>query len=114
VRGEGLFNERRFWEAHDAWEAAWRIEHGDVRRMLHGLIQIAAGCHHAVSTGRPHGAVKLLGSGLEKLQSLPDMGGLALERFRRDVAGTLDAARAWQKGAGDRFDAGRLPRLERR
>jgi uncharacterized protein len=112
AQGQALFNAGRFWEAHEAWEAAWRVERGDVRRMLHGLIQVAAGCHHALVTGRAAGAVKLLASGLEKLESLPDdLGALALERFRRDVARTLEAARSWQSGERDQVDACALPRL---
>jgi hypothetical protein len=42
-KGVELFSAGRFWEAHEAWEAAWLVEDGDVRKMLQGLIQVAAG-----------------------------------------------------------------------
>jgi predicted metal-dependent hydrolase len=47
-RGRKLFNSGLYFEAHEAWEDAWRVETGPVRLMLHGLIQVAAGLHKAV------------------------------------------------------------------
>lgn len=55
--GEGvrLFNERRYFEAHEAWELVWRRTPAGVEReVLQGLIQIAAACHHLVK-GNPAG-----------------------------------------------------------
>ena len=114
AHGRALFNAQRFWEAHEAWEAAWRVERGDVRVLLHGLIQVAAGCHHVFATGRAAGAVKLLASGLEKLESLPDeLGGVTLRSFRPGVARTLEAARAWRRGDSQSLDRSAVPRLDR-
>lgn len=113
ARGRALFNERRYWDAHEAWEAAWRVEHGDVRLLLHGLIQVAAGCHHAFVTDRAAGAVKLLASGLEKLELVPDgLGGLALHRLRPGVAHLLAAARSWSRGDTPAVPPSIAPQLE--
>jgi predicted metal-dependent hydrolase len=114
--GRALFDAHRFWEAHEAWEAAWRVEQGDIRLLLHGLIQLAAGCHHAFVTGRAAGAVKLLASGLEKLAAVPDgpdgPGGLALGRFRSGVSQMLAAARLWERGDIATMDRSVVPHLE--
>ncbi len=113
ARGQALYNEGRFWEAHDVWEDAWLVEDGEVRRMLQGLIQVTAGCFKAVVRRNPGGAVKLLASGLEKLEPIPDaLGGLALGAFRRAIAETLAEARRWQRGERPALDATEVPRLE--
>lgn len=64
--GRALFNEGRFFEAHERWEEAWLVETGRSRLFLQGLIQIAAGCLKA-SQGRTAGAVRLLESGARKV-----------------------------------------------
>ena len=70
-RGAALFDEGRFWDAHEAWEEAWLEEDGEVRLLLQGLIQVAAGYHKATVQLQPNGCVKLLRSGLTKLEPLP-------------------------------------------
>ena len=69
--GIALFNEGRFWDAHEAWEEAWLEEEDERKLCLQGLIQIAAGYHKAFVQRQPSGCVKLLRSGLEKLEPLP-------------------------------------------
>lgn len=41
-RGVVLFNNQRFWDAHEAWEQCWRIAQGAEATRLKGLIQAAA------------------------------------------------------------------------
>ena len=104
--GRALFNSGRYFEAHEAWEDGWREETGDVRRTLHGLIQIAAGYHKATKQSQPSGCARLLEAGLEKLAELPaDSCGLALGEFRPAIARALAEARRWQ--AGERENLGR-------
>jgi predicted metal-dependent hydrolase len=113
-RGVALFDAGRFFEAHEAWEAAWLVEAGDVRRMLHGLIQIAAGYHKALVQKRPAPAAKLLGAGLAKLEAVRDApAGLPLAPVRAAVATAIDAARAWGRGERAAMDARAVPRLGR-
>jgi hypothetical protein len=112
-RGRALFNARLFWEAHEAWEAAWMEEGGDTRLFLQGLIQVAAGYYKAFVQEQPVGCVKLLGTGLDKLRPLDGrFGGIALSAFVTMVERTLVSARAWQSG-GSPIDAREVPRLER-
>lgn len=44
-RGIRLFNQARFWEAHEAWEAVWLRHPEDGRFFIQGLIQLAAAYH---------------------------------------------------------------------
>lgn len=90
--GQALFNQGQYFEAHEVWEDAWRVEEGAARQLLQGLIQVAAGCHKA-SLGEPRGAVKLLGSAVAKLEGLPEVAA-----FRSAVADALVLARAWEAG----------------
>ena len=112
VRGAALFDEGRFWEAHEAWEDAWLEEDGDVRLFLQGLIQVAAGYHKATVQLQPNGCVKLLRSGLDKLELLPpEFLGVALGRFVPAVVRTLEEARRWQSGDLSSFPQEMIPKL---
>lgn len=46
LAGIELFNEQRYYEAHEAWEDIWRESQGDVRLFYQGLIQAAAALLH--------------------------------------------------------------------
>jgi uncharacterized protein len=45
AEGIVLFNARKFWEAHEAWEEIWQHHPEDGRFFIQGLIQLAAGYH---------------------------------------------------------------------
>jgi predicted metal-dependent hydrolase len=113
-RGRALFNQGQFWEAHEAWEEAW-VDHEDdaVRLLLQGLIQVAAGCHKGVVQQNARGAVRLLGSALEKLVPHQDGAlGLRLDRFRQEVGQLRERARAWEAG-GEPLTRASCPSLDR-
>ncbi len=107
-KGRGLFNEGRYFEAHEAWEEAWRVETGEARLRLQGLIQIAAGCHKA-GGGQRGGCVRLLAAGHAKLATAPEASSLA--QFRDAIAATLARARSWEQGRADGI--GPVPLLDR-
>jgi uncharacterized protein len=106
--GAALFDAGRWFDAHEAWEDVWRVERGARRLLLQGLIQIAAAFHKGLVQGRPAGMIRLLGSGLAKLDAA---GALAspLAPFRAEVEAWREAARLWAEG-GDR-PARPVPRL---
>jgi predicted metal-dependent hydrolase len=55
-----LFEERRFFPAHEAWEAAWRASKGgEDEEFFKGLSQLGAGYVHHLR-GNPHGTFTLL------------------------------------------------------
>jgi predicted metal-dependent hydrolase len=99
ARGRVLFNSGHYFEAHEAWEDAWRVETGEIRRTLHGLIQIAAALHKASRAERPRGCLLLLDWGLAKLEGLSDSpSGLALARLRAHLTGFRERAEMWRRG----------------
>ena len=84
LSGARLFDAGAYWEAHEAWEAHWRVERdAGERRFLQGLIQIAAGLHQRIVLESPDAAARLLAKGLDKLDRWPE--GRDLTRFRDDV-----------------------------
>jgi predicted metal-dependent hydrolase len=110
--GRGLFNSGHFFEAHEVWEAAWLVEKGSMRQLLQGLIQVAAGFHQAFDRGRPSGCTRLLEAGSGRLETLPgELAGLDLSAFRKTVDGSLERARAWQRGEAEPLSRGEAPRL---
>ena len=78
LSGIELFNEQKFWHAHEAWERIWLASEGDVRRFLQGLIQLAAAYHH-VQRGTFRGGVRLFDAAFEKLSGFPE-GFLGVDR----------------------------------
>jgi hypothetical protein len=103
------FDAGRFFDAHEVWEDAWRVETGATKLALQGLIQIAAGFHKGLVQRRPAGMVRLLQVGLARLEVSGGIGDLELGAFRADVARWREAARLWDE-AGEP-PALPLPRL---
>jgi hypothetical protein len=64
--GITLFNSGHFFECHDTLEELWMETHGERRRYLQGLIQLAVGVLHA-TRGNFSGATSQLSKGIEKL-----------------------------------------------
>lgn len=92
------FDAGRYFEAHEVWEGAWRVESGEVRQLLQGLIQVAAGFHKGLVQGRPGGMVRLLSAGLARLDAAGEPGPVDLGTLRADVLRWLEAARRWAEG----------------
>lgn len=46
IIGLKLFNERQFFECHEALEFAWRAEDGPVRELYRGILQVAVAYLH--------------------------------------------------------------------
>lgn len=83
--GVALFNERRYFDAHEALEDVWRPARGDERRFLQGLVQVAVALHHA-STSNRVGATSVLARALGNLASYPaEYGGVQLQSLRKTL-----------------------------
>ncbi len=41
-----LFNEGQYWKAHEALEAAWRSERGEIRHLYRGILQVGVAYLH--------------------------------------------------------------------
>jgi uncharacterized protein len=69
--GIRLFNQARFYEAHEVLEDVWRANSGPEKRFLQGLIQLAVALHHH-STGNTRGARSVLARSARNLRGYPD------------------------------------------
>lgn len=85
--GVRLFNEGRFFEAHEVWEELWTPTRGPERLFLQSIIHLAVGLYHTQQRNR-EGAVRQLRKGLKKLAGyLPEAYGLdTLALYRRAIA----------------------------
>ncbi len=109
TEGIRLFNEAKFFEAHEALEALWLKATGERKVFLHGLIQVAAAFHHH-ARNNPAGFHSLLEKGCRKLEAFgADFQGV-------DLSGLMSQLQLWkeqisQSSAGSRL-VPTLPRIE--
>jgi len=59
IRGISLFNNAKFFDAHEALEDVWRAAPPENKKFLQGLIQVAVAFHH-YSTGNRVGMRSVL------------------------------------------------------
>ncbi len=107
MRGEHLYAERKFWDAHEAWEILWNRETDPARRdLVQGLILVAAAVHKLLVMKRADRAPGMIERALEKLAPLPD----AFEGI--DVAAVREHAGAWGRAIAAAHVAGTLDLAE--
>ena len=76
-----LFNQEKFFEAHEVLELCWRRQEGRERAYYHGLIQIAAALVH-LQKGTPEGGKRLLKTASKYLETFrPSFMELDLEKL---------------------------------
>jgi sugar phosphate isomerase/epimerase/predicted metal-dependent hydrolase len=110
--GIDLFNQRRFFEAHEEIEAEWHAERGPVRRLYQGILQIGVGYYHALN-GNHRGAVLLLSDGIEKTASFaPRALGIELDPLLATSREALAQIIALGPDHLDDFDAALIPTIE--
>lgn len=80
--------EKDYYKCHDLLEELW-LEEGR-EAYYQGLLQVAVGLYHLQNDNR-NGAVKLLASALDKLESYPEAVwmGLYLDKLKQDVKQVL-------------------------
>jgi hypothetical protein len=94
-RGVRLFNSRRFYDCHDAFETIWRSTTPEPRDLFQGLIQVAVGFYHYLERGKPHVALRVLNKGRRRLEPLaPVCHGI-------DLADLLDHVEGWRRWLED-------------
>jgi hypothetical protein len=82
--GLELFNQARFFEAHEALEIAWRAEKGPIRDLYRGILQVGVGFYH-IERGNYVGARKLFLRCRQWLDPFPDhCRSVDVARLRRD------------------------------
>ena len=94
AEGVRLFNEGRYFEAHEVLEEAWLAEATEVRELYKGLLQVGVGLLHA-RRGNRRGALRLLDRGMSGLAPFsPRTLGLDVHALMRDAAHTRGALAA--------------------
>ena len=78
-----LFNNHKWYEAHDAFEEIWNSVDGDERQVIQGILQVSVSQFH-LSKGNLNGATILLGEGLGRIKTRTKINlGIDLESFCR-------------------------------
>ena len=76
-----LFNNQKWYEAHDAFEDIWNTLDGDERQIIQGILQVSVSQFH-LSKGNFNGATILLGEGLGRIKNRTNIDlGIDLESF---------------------------------
>ena len=76
-----LFNNQKWYEAHDAFEDMWNTLEGDERQIIQGILQVSVSQFH-LSKGNLNGATILMGEGLGRIKSRTNIDlGIDLESF---------------------------------
>ena len=76
-----LFNDQKWYEAHDAFEDIWNTVDGDQRQVIQGILQVSVSQFH-LSKGNLNGATILLGEGLGRIKTRTNINlGIDLESF---------------------------------
>ena len=84
-----LFNNQKWYEAHDAFEEIWNSVDGDERQVIQGILQVSVSQFH-LSKGNLNGATILLGEGLGRIKTRTKINlGFDLESFCRCLENLL-------------------------
>ena len=85
IHGMELFNQGRYFEAHEALEAAWRAETGPVRDLYRGILQVGVVYLHITHHNYP-GALKVYQRCRKWLLPWPNTcRGVAVGQLRQDL-----------------------------
>lgn len=82
--GVRLFNEERFWEAHEVLEEIWHPARGEDRNLIQGLILTAAAFVH-YQKDEANVCISILGRALEKLGPANDFRDLNVRRLTSEI-----------------------------
>jgi len=92
VKGIQLFDEGRYWEAHEALEAAWKDERQPVRFLYQGILQ-AGIIYLQIERGNFQGMAKMAERCKKWLRPWPEhCRGVDVGQLRVDVAAAVAAA----------------------
>lgn len=109
LAGIALFNQTRWFEAHELLEQAWLAEPTNLRRLYQGILQIGVALHHA-RNGNQRGALTLLDRGMSHLAPFePAALGIDITRLVRDATAARRALAA--PGGLTAYDFTRAPKV---
>jgi uncharacterized protein len=104
--GIDLFNQGRFFAAHEVWEEIWRSTTPEPKELFQGLIQVAAALHQHLDLKRTEGPRRTLAKARRNLEPF------APEALGIDIADLLDQVGRWEGWLEGRAgEAPPVPRL---
>jgi predicted metal-dependent hydrolase len=86
IKGIHLFNQKKFFDAHEELEFAWRAEEGQIRDLYRGILQIGVAYYH-IERRNFSGAKKILLRSTKWLK--PFSGrylGINIDKLKKDAA----------------------------
>lgn len=108
--GVSLWNQRRYFEAHECLEIVWKASDGDQREFWQGIIQVAVAAVH-LQRDNPDGGVALATRASKRLEGFPEVFlGVDVGMARRRCE--LIIREAGRTGFPNDFDLGRFPSVE--
>jgi uncharacterized protein len=94
IEGLNLFNQGRYWEAHEALETAWRAEPAPIRELYRGVLQAGVVYFH-ITRHNYAGALKVYQRSQKWLTLWPETcRGIAVGQLRRDLERAVQEMRA--------------------
>ncbi len=104
AEGLRLFNEGKYFEAHEALEIAWLEEKSKVRDLYRGILQVGVAYLH-ITRGNYHGAVKVYGRSQKWLKDFPSVcRGIEVADLRKDAEAVIEEVmKLGKRGIGE-FD----------
>jgi hypothetical protein len=110
--GLALFNEQKYWKAHEALEEAWKHEAGQARHLYRGILQAGVAYYH-IQQGNFSGAIKMVPRCQRWLAPFPEIcRGVNVARLRADLETALAEVRRLGPDRMTQFDPGLLKPVE--
>lgn len=104
IQGLRLFNERKFFEAHEELEKAWIAEKGEVRNLYKGILQAGVTYLH-ILRGNYDGAVKVYRRSWRWIREWPDLcRGIYVKQLRNDLEAVMKEVERLGKDHISEFD----------
>ena len=92
--GVAYFNSERFWEAHEAWEGAWKQCSGEEKLLVQGIILVAVAFAHMQKNDNGVG-INMFGRALEKIGGYRgSYHAIDVDRVRSLISGMRASGRA--------------------
>jgi predicted metal-dependent hydrolase len=89
AEGLRLFNEGKYFEAHEELEIAWKGEQGKIRELYQGILEAGVTYLH-IRRGNYRGAIKVYGRSMKWLRGWPSFcRGVNVAQLREDLEAAI-------------------------
>jgi len=110
-KGWSLFNDRKFWHAHEAWEEVWKHRPEKSRIFFQGIIQLAA-AYHLLTEKRAGGMSRNFDKAEKKLQLFSKKFlGIDVQLILNGIGQARDEIRRIGPGHLDAFNMNLIPTI---